>query len=608
VLTGLLAVLPFAAATGAAQDTAIVRQVLVLQSMDRGSLVFDRITATFRAALQERAAEPVTVVEFVVVPAGFSEAPERPIIAYLQSVYADRPEPDLIVTIGGPATAFARTHRQQLFPETPIVFAATEVRFLEGAVLSENETSVTVSIDYSRLIEDIVQLLPETQNVFMVTGSGPLSRFWHAELERNFEQYRNRLTFIWSHDLSYEQVLQRVATLPPHSVVFYISSGTFASGGWQGEERTLTEFASRANAPVFGAQSVWLGAGIVGGTLLDIEDLGATVADVAVRILNGVSPATIRIPPRLPEVSAFDARQLRRWNISEGRLPLGSDVRFRNPSLWREYRREVLVVLGALTLQSLLIIGLFYQRRARQRAELESRRNLALAADANRRVTMSALTGSIAHELSQPLNSILHNAQAGELLVSSGRATPDTLREILGDISSADLRATQIIERHRTMLRNRQLDTEPVDIHAVVRESVALVAHDIEARQVRLDVDLPPTPCLVAGDQVLLQQVFVNLIVNAMDAMAEVAPDRRRVTIHHSFHQNTVELLVRDAGTGLPTTLDGQLFEPFVTTKANGIGIGLTIARTIVEAHRGRMQARNNAEGGATFVVTLPCG
>jgi signal transduction histidine kinase len=250
---------------------------------------------------------------------------------------------------------------------------------------------------------------------------------------------------------------------------------------------------------------------------------------------------------------------------------------------------------------------LLYQHGARQRAEVESRRNLGLAADANRRVTMTTLTGSIAHELSQPLNGILHNAQAGEMLIASQRATPEKLREILADIRTADLRATQIIERHRTMLRSRQLDTKAIDIHAVVRDSVALIADSIRSKQIQVDVELPPGPCFVVGDPVLLQQVVVNLVMNAMDAVAETPPERRRITVQNTVTSGNVELSVRDAGTGLPASVDGKLFEPFVTTKTNGMGIGLAIAHTIVEAHRGRIAARNNPERGATFTVSLPC-
>jgi signal transduction histidine kinase len=265
-----------------------------------------------------------------------------------------------------------------------------------------------------------------------------------------------------------------------------------------------------------------------------------------------------------------------------------------------------LAVVAGLAIQSLLIAGLLFQRRARRRAEGDSRRNLALAADANRRVTMSALTGSIAHELSQPLNSILHNAQAADMLVTSNRATPETLKDILSDIRTADLRATQIIERHRLMLRTRQVDQKPIDMHAVVRESLALVSHDTNAKQIALEANLPTGPCVVGGDQVLLQQVLVNLIMNGIEAMAATPPGRRRITVRCEARDDHAVISVRDAGTGLPTTIDGQLFEPFVTTKTNGMGIGLTIARSIVEAHRGSLAAHNNPDGGATFTMTLP--
>ena len=146
--------------------------------------------------------------------------------------------------------------------------------------------------------------------------------------------------------------------------------------------------------------------------------------------------------------------------------------------------------MGVLAIQSLLIIGLLYQRRARRRAEIESRSNLALAADASRRLTMSALTSSIAHELGQPLSSMIHNAQAGRMMITADRATPDTMGEILSDIETEGVQATQIIDRHRTMLRGHQLDTKPIDLHAVIHESLALVAHDMRARQIEATVNL----------------------------------------------------------------------------------------------------------------------
>jgi signal transduction histidine kinase len=601
----ILAGLVVLAAAASASPAPPIRHILILQSLDRGSLVFDRFTANFRAALQERAGDSITVFEFVVAPAGFATAPEKPTIDFLQAVFADRPKPDLIVTVGGPAAAFVRRHRQELFPETPVLFASTEIRFLRDVALLDNETAVTVSIDYARVVDDILQLLPHTRHIFMVTGAGAVSRFWRAELGRNFESYRNRVTFLWSDDLSYTQVLQRTSTLPPDSAIFYISAGTFATGGWQSEERTFAAFARQANAPVFSAQLVWLGAGIVGGHLLDIDDLGPTAADVAVRVLNGEAPASIRVPPTVQGGPIFDARQLRRWHIPESRLPPGSEVRFQGPSLWHDYRRETLIVLGAIVLESVLIVGLLYERRARRRAEIESRRNLALAADANRREIVTAMAGSIAHELSQPLSAIEHNARAAEILASNG-ATAGALSETFADIREAAARAAQVIQRQRRMLRNRPIAKKPVDIHGVVRDSVAFIAHATDAKQVRVDVHLPSGPCVVVGDQVLLQQVLVNLMMNAVEAMADTPVERRRLLVETRVAHDNMALAVRDAGTGLPASSNEQLFEPFVTTKRDGLGIGLTIARTIVEAHLGTMDARNNPDGGATFTITLP--
>ena len=127
----------------------------------------------------------------------------------------------------------------------------------------------------------------------------------------------------------------------------------------------------------------------------------------------------------------------------------------------------------------------------------------------------------------------------------------------------------------------------------------------MRARQIEATVNLSSHPCIINGDQVLLQQVLVNLVMNAMDAMAETPPARRRVTISTEVRAADVEVSVRDTGTGLPAQINGTLFTPFVTTKAHGLGIGLTITQTIVDAHGGTIDARNNPEGGATFTVTL---
>ena len=185
-------------------------------------------------------------------------------------------------------------------------------------------------------------------------------------------------------------------------------------------------------------------------------------------------------------------------------------------------------------------------------------------------------------------------------------ASPRIFVSNLSDIQSQGFKATQIVDRHRSMLRSHQLDMKPIDLHAVIDESQVLVDHELAVRQIDANIDLSSNPCVISGDPVLLQQVLVNLVINAMDAMAGTPRARRHVTIRTEVRAGDVELSVSDTGTGLPAQIDGNLFTPFVTTKAHGLGIGLTIVRTIVEAHGGTIAARNNLDGGATFIVTLP--
>jgi signal transduction histidine kinase len=512
---------------------------------------------------------------------------------------------DVIIAVNDLSLEFLGTHGNDLFPGVPVVFFSR----LPDTQRIPNSTGLMTRWNLRSTLDLAMQLQPDTRNVFVVDGKTSL----HEDLD-----YLNRLahdqfesldpvTVTYLTGLPTSDLEAKLTSLPERSIIFYLSVNRDGAGEMFHPLEYIERLAAVANAPIYSWAEIAMDHGIVGGSLKNQTAEVAAVAELALRVLRG-EPAD-SIPAPTPDLSSpqVDWRQLRRWSISESRLPAGTIIRFKELSAWERYKVYIVGAIAVLLAQSTLIVGLLYQRRARHKAEGDSRHNLALAADANRRLTMTALTGSIAHELSQPLNSILHNAQAGEMLVTSNRATPESLTAILSEICTADVQATQIVERHRSMLKNRELNQTPLDIRVVVSESLALVAHDTRARRVEVDVALPAGPCVVNGDQVLLQQVFVNLMMNAMDAMGETPPDRRRISVQSTVGHNSVEVSVRDAGTGLPAKIDGHVFEPFVTTKTHGIGIGLAITRTILEAHRGSIDARNNPEGGATFSVTLPC-
>jgi len=237
--------------------------------------------------------------------------------------------------------------------------------------------------------------------------------------------------------------------------------------------------------------------------------------------------------------------------------------------------------------------------------ERDSRRAAELA-HFNRHSTAGELTASIAHELNQPLGAIPTNVETAEILLKSSAPDLDELREIVTDIRRDDQRASNVLQRLRSLLKKAPSEIKDVDLNELAGESIQLLSPLSIAREVKLNGFTAPMSLPIRGDPVQLQQVIVNLIVNAMDAMSKMPRAERRVTVDTARADNFAEVSVSDTGPGIPSEKIKEVFEPFFTTKAQGMGLGLSIARTIVEAHNGRIWADNKAGGGAVFHVSLP--
>jgi PAS domain S-box-containing protein len=227
----------------------------------------------------------------------------------------------------------------------------------------------------------------------------------------------------------------------------------------------------------------------------------------------------------------------------------------------------------------------------------------------SRLALVGELTASIAHEINQPLGAILSNAEAAEMLMEKDDPPLDDIRQILADIRKDDLRASQVIRHIRTLVRRSPLRLMPVQANEVAAEVLKLLSTDAQRRGILLRSELAPDAPVVPADRVHLQQVLINLIVNAMDAMKSSATTSSGLTVLVQTRREGaagVSVSVRDQGHGLPENRLPQIFESFFTTKVEGMGLGLAMARSIVEAHRGNITAQNHPEGGAMFTFTLP--
>jgi two-component system, LuxR family, sensor kinase FixL len=241
----------------------------------------------------------------------------------------------------------------------------------------------------------------------------------------------------------------------------------------------------------------------------------------------------------------------------------------------------------------------------RKQAELEIMQQRNELAHLSRVTTVSELSGSLAHELNQPLGIILSNAQAAQELLLQDPPVVTEVSEILGDIVAADRRASEIIHRLRALLKRGETSLQPLPLNDLIEEVLRLVRTDLIGRGVIVVCKLAPDLPLVMGDRVQLQQLALNLILNAADAMAANASSNRRIHITTTWHQHTVRVTVRDEGSGLPVNVE-QLFQPFYTTKPHGLGMGLAICRSIINAHYGRLWAEPHPERGAVFHFELP--
>lgn len=242
----------------------------------------------------------------------------------------------------------------------------------------------------------------------------------------------------------------------------------------------------------------------------------------------------------------------------------------------------------------------------RKQSDLQLEQQRSELAHLSRVTMLGELSGSLAHELNQPLTAILCNAQAAQRFLAQGASSIEEVREILADIVSEDQRAGEVIHRLRVLLKKGEVQHQALSLNDVVRDVLKLVRSDLVNRGVTVQVDLALNAPQVSGDRVELQQVLLNLVINACDAMAAVSQPERRLHICTELMEDAVCIRVADCGPGLPPDLLEHVFTPFYTTKLHGMGLGLAVCRTIISAHGGKLWAQSEPDAGATFHVTLP--
>ncbi|OQC06327.1 ATP-binding protein [Candidatus Skiveiella danica] len=561
-----------------------------------------------REALSGGAGPAVNVFdEFLDIPRFSGPAYLSAVTTYLQQKYGSHP-PDVIVAGGAEALAFALEHRAALFPDAPIVHMSVPKANLGTlAKLPPDVVGTPIEFDFDRTIEQARRWHPQARRLVLVTGAAAQDRAWEARLRDASPRLgKDWETVEFLAGLPTSAVLRHLEKLPGESVVF-------TPGYWQdGEGRRFTPrestqaLVAASSAPVYVPFNTFVGIGVVGGYMLDFEGIGRQAGRTVNEVLHGAASASAAATATMPNVLNVDWRQVRRWGIDERAIPDTAVVHFREPGLWEAHRLEVLLAVCVVLLQTGLIAGLIVERRRRKLAVQAEQKQRFELVHASRVAVVGELTGAIAHEINQPLGAILSNAEAAEMILASGARRPDELRQILADIRRDDLRASEVIRRLRALLAKHQVEHQRFNLNEAVGDVTSILRAEARRRGATLEILLPNPAVTMVGDRIQIQQVLINLVLNALEAVAELPEPRRRVSVEVEKTAGRVTLLVRDRGTGIAPDQMPRLFDSFFSTKSTGMGLGLSIVRTLVEAHGGRVTAENGVDGGAVFRVELP--
>jgi PAS domain S-box-containing protein len=703
---------------------AVTVLALRMASEDPGSATANLIWySTLRDVLHARSRQHVEVFqEFVPVDGLANEEARRGLLAYLRGRYRGRP-PDLVIASSSSVRDFALRNRNALFPDAPLVVGGS---WMSDSIRNEGTgvAALEMSGTFGETLALALHLHPTATRVYVLAGR---SRHAIPRLRADLERVAGGVPLTFISEAPVPEMLDTIKHLPTDSVVFYVNY-VQAVRGHTLTELQIAELVSRESpVPVYGFLEAEIGLGIVGGAVLTSANEATQLATLAARVLNGEPPRSIAIEPvRLTRI--FDWRQLRRWSIDESRLPAGSDVRFRQLTVWDRHRWLILGALGTMALQAAMIVGLVIQRARRreaQRALQQSEQRYALATSAGRvgvwdldletktisvdpalaaalgcrrdarqpldewllrvhaddRATVAArmrdhvaghlpfyelehrmvdragtvcwvlargtvatqsgrvvgtitdtterkraeqklqevqaelarigrlnalgeFAASIAHEVRQPLTAIISSARAAMRFLGNG-ATAEA-EEALSYVLDASKRADAVIERNRELFRNRRVQKELLDCNAVVGEAMAMARPTLQAGLVSAVTALADHLPAIEGDRIELQQVLLNLIVNAIEAMESVDAADRRLEISTALSPSgEVQVSVSDRGVGLAAVDLQRLFTLSYTTKTGGTGVGLSISRSIIEAHGGRLWAERRTRG-ATFSFTVP--
>ena len=531
----------------------------------------------------------------------FGSEYESNFVQFLKAKYRER-HIDVVVVVGVSALDFIIRQREQIWPSVPVVFAAIDEATMSRWALPSNVTGATMQLTLQDMVKVARIAVPDLKAVAIV--GDPLERqTFYRHFKDEIPAIAEQLEVIDLMNLPMAQLEKRLGELSDKTAVIYTGIYYTSEGVSYVPAELVRQIVEWANRPVVVNVSSYLNKGAIGGYIVQANLIGEQVGRIVLRILGGESALDIPVV-KVPSPLIFEWPALQRWKISEAALPVGSEIYFRQPSTWEQYKPQILAITAAILAQAVLIGWLLLERQYRRRAERTARETLSELMHMNRMTTAGELSAAIAHEIRQPITGMVTMASAALRWLS--RESPDIgrAREAMNKAVAAGHLASDVITNVRGLFGKDTQEKAPTDLNALIRSVLGVVNVDVRKRSIETQVNLSETLPHVFANAVQLQQVILNLVMNAIELMhsePRVLSVKSETTEH-----NLVQVSIADTGSGINIGNLDRIFKPMFTTKARGMGMGLSICKSIIESHSGRIWVSAGVPRGSIFHFELP--
>lgn len=600
-------------------DTGIQR-VVIVNATDPYLPAFLALDGAMRDAIEAEANAPTELYAETLDMHRFPrELIERDIVALMRKKYRGL-KVDVVVAMAPIALDFVQRYKNEIWPGATVVFNSVPPSSLGERSHDNDLVGIPVQFEFGQTLDLALQIRPDTRRIAVVAGDAEPDHRHLSYARPILDRLATRVEIQYIVGLTLDETVAAVGMLPPSSVVLYLTMFRDGTGMPHVPRDVLQQLAEGSDVPIFGVFESYLGHGITAGSITTYSEQGRRTGKLVTRVLNGEAPSAIGIQAAGKPGCIADWQQLDRWGMDKNHLPPDCEVRFRTVTFWEQYRWPILGVLAVILAQAATIFALAVNLRRLRQSQLtlacENGRRIeveVLAEELRGRLTsfskqhsLGTMATAIAHEINQPLIAIQNYAQAAKRRIEGHIDDEPKLIALLAKIEGQAQRAGTITRRVRSLVGKGDPTLQPVSLCPLIEEVINMMELEIGNRNCEIVYESNCTCSTVSGDGLHIQLVLVNLLQNAMkSACSEDRFDRRINVEVFMVGEKDVQVSVADRGSGISPALVPEIFEPFVSDRRDGLGMGLTVSKAIIEAHGGRLWYEANPAGGAIFHFTL---